>query len=411
MRTSELCMSQARMMHSKLAKILLGRIFYGNSGYSHYKELYEANQSDTTEIDLEVSLLKAKLLNGVADPDKVIAIRFVECVVALTNLCKYYHSQLKEILDLIFEHFFNEDILVKVTLIDFIIDICDSKWNAEYMIENGFISKILAGAIQEGDVYGLINHRFIVAIACVHSKFPHEFSLSDDYFHFLRSNIESKMSEDRDSVLNALFFLLQNKKNLEILTSNDEFIRDWLTTSSFINEDLRKSFFTSLRSLLSMPEDAEKYADLNETIFKIFSNIKTPHNYPNNGDIKDSVAYVLKYVMSPVESEDAKITHYHLISELIQWHWGFKEVFKNGDFVKFLLNRRKEQPKAVLEAKYDFVTKAVQSLFIAEDMHSIDSTVTEQLKNYYKNGIYGKAGSDYQEFGEPEFQVATEGTG
>lgn len=208
------------------------------------------------------------MLAGVADYDKTVACRFVECVVVLTNVWEYYHIKLREILDLIFEHFFNEDILVKVTLIEFIIDICDSKWNAEYMIDNGFITKILKEAVESGDVYGLVNHRFVVAIACVYQKFPQEFAITDDYFHFLKANMDSTSHDDRDCVLNALYFLLPNKQSLNVLTSDTEFITNWLRTSHYLSEDLRKSFFLSLKSLLQTPDALKE--EYNDIIYQIF---------------------------------------------------------------------------------------------------------------------------------------------
>jgi hypothetical protein len=358
---------------------------------------------------MDLADFKAKLLNGVADADKIIAVRFVECVVELSNLDKTLHVEMREILDLIFEHFFKEDDLVKVTLIDFIIDIWSSKWNAEYLIENGFITKILDQAVSSGDVYGLINHRFIIAIACIYQKFPNEFGITDDYFHFLKVNMESTHSNDKDCILNALFWILQYKASLKTLVNDTDFIINWLKSAKYLSEDLRKSFFMSLKSLLFMPEDWEELEEYNPIIYRIFSNITTPENYAEGvGNIKEAISYVVKYILIPVESDEAKVLHFSLLHELIQWHWGYKELFKNGDFVKYLLNRKKSEQKPVLEAKYEFVTKVISSPLFDPKMDCLDSTIAEQLKNYYKNGIYGV---DIEEVdNDAGFQVATEGT-
>ena len=308
---------------------------------------------------------------------------------------------------MIFEHFFNEDILIKVTLIDFIIDICETKWNAQYMIENGFIERILAEAVASGDVYGLINHRFILSIAFVYHKFPDTFSISDDYYHFLRANMESNLQEDKDCVLNALFVILQHKKSLERLTSDPNFIVDWLRCSNYLSEDLRKSFFMSLKSLLFMSDDLKE--DYNETIYKIFSNVKSPENYTeSNGSIKETVSYIAKYVMLPVEPTESKINYFLLLSELIQWHWGYKELFRNGDFVQYLLSR-KVDAKEFVEAKYKFIEKAVMSPLIDKKFEAIDTSIAEQLKTYYKNGVYGVNVTDSEMV--DEFQYATEKAG
>jgi len=354
--------------------------------------------------------LKDKLLNGVSDSDKIIAVRFVEWVIALTNVSKYFHDQLREILDLIFEHFFNEETLIKVTLIDLIVDICEAKWNAEYMIENGFITRMLNEAVESGDVYGLINHRLIVNIACIYSRFPDEFAITDEYFYFLKANMESTQSSDRDWVLNALFFLLVNKKSLDVLVTDTEFIINWLRTANYMSEDLRKSFFLSMKSLLHIPKDSDLTEEYNELIYKIFSNVGSPANYnEGNGSIKDSVAHFVKYVILPVETTEAKVSHFNLLEELIQWHWGFKELFKNGNFCKYLLNRKQSELKPLLEVKYEFVKKVISSPFYDAKMECIDSTIAEQLKNYYKNGIYGV---EIEEIDNVHtFQVATEGSG
>jgi hypothetical protein len=179
--------------------------------------------------------------------------------------------------------------------------------------------------------------------------------------------MESTEHDDRDCVLNALFFILQNKKSLNVLATDANFIINWLRTSNYLNEDLRKSFFMSLKSLLYLPEEAEDIEDYNATIYRIFSNVKSPENYAEgNGDIRDAVAYIIKYVLLPVETTETKVSHFTLLHELIQWHWGFKELFRNSDFLKYLLNRKKNEPKTLLEAKYEFVTKTVSNPLIDE---------------------------------------------
>ena len=321
------------------------------------------------------------MLNGVADHDKIIAIRFVEWVVALTNIWEFYHLKLKEILDLIFEHFFGEDILVKVTLIEFIIDICSSKWNAEYMMENGFLDKILKEAIESGDVYGMINHRFIVAIAWLYNKLPDQFTITNDYFYFLKANLDSHTTEDRDCVLNALFFILQHKKSLNILTTDPNFISNWLKSSEYGTEDNRRSYFMSLKALLYIPEGCTE--DYNDIILRIFSNINSPDNYlTGNGSLKDAIAYVIKYICFPIDSEESKVNYFLLLHELIQWNWGFKELFKNGDFIKYLLDKEKTETKLLYDARNDFVKKVTNSPFFDPSAKLIDSTIAEQLKNY-----------------------------
>lgn len=65
------------------------------------------------------------------------------------------------------------------------------------------------------------------------------------------------------------------------------------------------------------------------------------------------------------------------------------------------------EPKLLLEAKYEFVTKVVTNPMLDPSQNCIDSTVADQLRNYYKNGVYGteNGGSGMQE----EFHVGTEG--
>ena len=321
------------------------------------------------------------MLNGVADPDKIVAIRFVEWVVALTNIWNLYHIHLKEILDLIFKHFFGEDILVKITLIEFIIDIWSSKWNALYLLENGFLEKILKDAIEEGDMYGMINHRFIVAIACLYNKLPEQFGITDDYFHFLKANLESHTTEDRDWVLNALYFILQHKQSLKILTKDSDFITNWLKSSEYGTEENRGSYFMSIKSLLHIPEGCEE--DYNEIILRIFSNINSPDNYKvGNGNLKDAIAYITKYIYLPIDSEESKSNYFLLLDELIQWNWGFKELFKNGDFIKYLLDKEKTETKLLFDTRNEFIKRVVSSPLFDPSLKLIDSTIAEQFRNY-----------------------------
>ncbi|CAI2369911.1 unnamed protein product [Moneuplotes crassus] len=378
---------------------------------SHFKDLLDKNKDDTTQIEEAVTSLKEKLLGGVADTDKTIAVRFVECVVSLTNEDEYFHIQLKEILDLIFEHFFEEDMLVKITLIDFVIDICNSSWNVKYLLQNGFLDKILADAVETGDVFGLISRRFIMAIACIHQKYPKEFPISDDYMYFLKRNMEMTENENKDVALNALYLLLQNKDNIKIFIADVEFIVDWLRATNYLSEDIRKSFFLSLRSLLYVPEDCENFAEINPIIFKIFSNITSPENYRDgNGSITEAITYVVKYTAVPAVAEDAKLIYFKLLNELILWQWGYKALFKNEDFVEYILSRKHDETKAVLEAKYEFITNCVQNPLIDEKYKCIDPKIAEGLKNYHKEGIYPTS-APHEESQAHDFHVATEGAG
>lgn len=229
--------------------------------------------------------------------------------------------------------------------------------------------------------------------------------------YFLKKNMASTETENKDVALNALFLLLQNKNNLKLFTAETEFIVDWLKSSNYLSEDLRKSFFMSLKSLLYMPTDPEDFMEINKEIFKIFSNIKSPENYrTGNGSIKEAISYIVKYAAVPAEVEEARIIHFQLLNELIQWKWGYKELFENEEFVNYIISRKNVETKAVVEAKYDFITNAVHNPLIDEKLECIDAKLAEALKKYQKEGVYAKtaAGGAGQSH---EFHVATEGTG
>lgn len=72
---------------------------------------------------------------------------------------------------------------------------------------------------------------------------------------FLKKNMEMTENENKDVALNALYLLLQNKNNIQTFTAEVEFIVDWLRSSNYLSEEIRTSFFLSLRSLLFVPED------------------------------------------------------------------------------------------------------------------------------------------------------------
>jgi hypothetical protein len=123
-------------------------------------------------------------------------------------------------------------------------------------------------------------------------------------------------------------FFAANKDNLELL-------RAWLKFSN--DYDLKHSFFASLISLLEVTDDKQQ----SEIVHRIFSNLKTPQNFPNIGKDSLSVDYLVKQTDVPFENEE--LLGLSALINLMGWPWGAQAVLANTAATKYMLLRA---PKA-----------------------------------------------------------------
>ena len=66
------------------------------------------------------------------------------------------------ILNLYFE---SDDVLYKASLIEMITQVCIVEWNSKFIVKENFIEKVLEINLQKDDVFGVINHNFMIFVA------------------------------------------------------------------------------------------------------------------------------------------------------------------------------------------------------------------------------------------------------
>jgi len=115
----------------------------------------------------------------------------------------------------------------------------------------------------------------------------------------------------------------------------------------------------------------------------IFSNLTTPNNIYGHkiGNIKDTLDYLIKYCLMPFDDQTVSI--FKIFEELIDWHWGFSNLMRIGDFLTFVLDWSKKLSKSVVEAKYTFVEKVINSAYFKTEMSLISEVTRKGLLTYY----------------------------
>ena len=170
------------------------------------------------------------LAKGIWHSDKVIAMRFIEVISQISKVCEDLGERMKSNIELILDMYFIEDELVWVTLVEQIIDLCQSNWNTWFVCSLNFIEWVLQKGLDEGDVFGPVNHSFMIYVAQTYKQCPEIFDLSRNYMRYLLNNIDSKLSSDKECALSCISILLsKNKqKSLEFLLSSDDLLFLWL---------------------------------------------------------------------------------------------------------------------------------------------------------------------------------------
>ena len=77
---------------------------------------------------------------------------------------------------------------------------------------------------------------------------------------FLLNNIDSKVHQDKECVLNALSYLLRHNKEkaMKFVTSEDDLVYNWLACAELKDESLRECLFNSLASLLFVSDEEDE---------------------------------------------------------------------------------------------------------------------------------------------------------
>ena len=117
--------------------------------------------------------------------------------------------------------------------------------------------------------------------------------------------------------------------------------------------DLKQSFQASLISLLKFSDDKQH----SEIVHRIFSNIKSPSNFPNIGKDSLSIDYLITQTDVPYEQEE--VMGVEALYNLVHWPWGAQAVFANSAAKKYIFSR---SPKAqgIAKRRYELVDKAIE---------------------------------------------------
>jgi hypothetical protein len=125
----------------------------------------------------------------------------------------------------------------------------------------------------------------VVLASAVYANNPSSFDVfaSADYLWFLHKFLFSGSDRERIAACDALHFLFMNKpclvKFFAASKNNLDMIRQWI----------KHSFTASLISLLEYSDDKQH----SEIVHRIFSNLKTPHGFPNIGKDSQSIDYLV----------------------------------------------------------------------------------------------------------------------
>lgn len=118
---------------------------------------------------------------------------------------------------------------------------------------------------------------------------------------------------------------------------------------------------------------------------RIFSNIKSPSNFPNIGKDSLSIDYLITQTDVPYEQEE--VLGVEALYNLVHWPWGAQAVFANSAAKKYIFSRG-AKAQGIAKRRYELVDKAIE---INSKMAGLaDSSTVAQLLAYQAGGIYGE---------------------
>ena len=103
--------------------------------------------------------------------------------------------------------------------------------------------------------------------------------------------------------------------------------------SGSTNVGFRPTFLKTMGQLFEEPEPSLEDVDK-----LIFSNLRTPQNFPDGfGQIDDSITLVTKFMLTPDESEQVVVLDF--LMHLLRHKWACKAFFQNAAAIKMMLER------------------------------------------------------------------------
>ena len=214
-----------------------------------------------------------------------------------------------------------------MTLLDFVVQMCESELNVQLLIESGFVPHFLQTSLEGGPLASsLVSHSFLVSVSRVYSLHPTTFQLPPSYFAFLGANMESSAEADKECALSSLSFSLRHKAgSLPAILGLPDLLRCWLACGKTTSEQLRFAFYESLKGLLAVESTQERDTYSND-VFLLASNVGAPSNHPMPGNLAKCVEDLMYYVDIPFTAMELKTLE--VVRALLPWEWGYKTLFR-----------------------------------------------------------------------------------
>lgn len=127
-----------------------------------------------------------------------------------------------------------------------------------------------------------------------------------------------------------------------------------LFLETFKNADLKSTGLGALEQVLAGGD--QKYS---EVVRRIFSNLVTPHNFPQQGPEGRTLDWILDGTKVPFEGDE--LQGCKIMLALTNWDWGLRLLCAHTAAIQYITDRSQIKPNDVLRTRYEIATRAIQS--------------------------------------------------
>ncbi|KAL4463792.1 hypothetical protein ABPG72_012410 [Tetrahymena utriculariae] len=252
-----------------------------------------------------------KIEEGVQAADEVVALRFMELIVAMSNANERIHNKLvsKGLLEKSILLYQTDDLLVKLNAVEIFSYFGEKDYNSKYLAEHKITQQIIAEAFnQKEELYIRKYSMLLVAKMIASSAMKLTPQLAKDTLNFVKQLIQSKLQEEISSAFEIISFICIKQEGVNLIVSDKVVLKTLLDYTSSTKVELRKKCVNVFTHILFTNSSNPKNKNTVFNLLMCFGNsqmanqiINFENQYEDLDQLQNSLKTIEQNLFSPFE--------------------------------------------------------------------------------------------------------------
>jgi hypothetical protein len=306
------------------------------------------------------------LVNGIQNPDSVVAMRYLDLLIYTTNLSEEVFNlyQEKGYGDMILTLYKSEDVLVKLTMVESLQKMGDSAWNAKFIATSAIYKTLVEECFDpNADLYIQKNLLLLLTKLLSRGVIPFDVKLKPNIVKLLLKWLTSGFNEELQGALDAISSLVLRNQGVEMILHNQDLVVTFFVNAHSSNVVVKKRFLHAMNQIYNPELDVKDETLLKKCwvllgdIFDLMNNKITILEISKT--FNKGFDYLFKLLHLPFA--DLELEALHLLQQLLKHEWAILEFCKEEKSMKYLTEHLAKD-KDILDTKKDVIRYLIQKL-------------------------------------------------